>query len=1614
MAQSFDGDIRLSVGIDPRQVTEVINKLGRSISSTFGTATNAVESTNKAVTNLDTQTTKTNSTVKNLNTSIQQTNQSVSKMKTTKGADDMRGAFERAGGAIDKVVNKMFDAFKLEDNSNKGSNVFADGFTRAGKALDSLYNKTVNFFRIEENNPIEKSIKSTEESAKSLGSTIQSATIGFEKMSEKERNVAIQIEKKLNTLEDLRNKQTLITEGAQAKEQEKLQKEIDNTIAKIEKLKVEQEVIARENKVPALYASMEESLDKIITKQEELYNKIQALKAKAAAHREAHNLIDANRVQDEINKLQPQFDKLISQEEVLRERMEAARRSGAGPKLGTETAQYAKLNSEIESLEKNLEYLRVQQEQLNTTLGGKEGAQYQKLTNDIRITELELQSLYAKQAQLGSEGEKTGKQMSNGYKSVANGAKKSAKKIEDYFKGAFNKIKNTGSKMVGGLKGIFSKLRGHAKDSADGMEKSFRKGFKMLLKYAIGVRSFYFLFRKIRAAAKESLTAMAQQFPEVNAQLSALKNSFIQLKGSVGTVAQPLLQVLAPALTAIINLLSQAATAVGNFLALLTGQKYIYKANKATTSFADAQDASTGATKANTEALKENQKQLGQYDKLNIIDQDKDKSGAGGGGGGAGAGGGEMTFEKVPVDSAISDFVSRLKKAWKNADFTDIGIELGTKLKNALSKIKWNKLQTEAEKMGKRLGTLIAGFISVPGLAKKIGETIGQALNTLLLNLQSFIKSVPWKNFGVFLADMFSSAFLVKDKNGRSLIGNIVKTLVDVLNAVIDTFIGFVGGMKDKWSKIGEEISKWLQWAIENIKIAEFATAIGEFINGLVTLISKVLGKRETWIAVGKKIAQSINNLFHTIKWGELAKAISDTAMGFLTMIETALSEVDWEAVGNAIADFLANIDWLGILGKVASIIVNVFWGAIKALFSESNSFSAGVVKAIIAAFGTIFVASKFTGLVGIIKGCFGGTVQKGLVGAVSATSLTAPIAGGLKGVLGAVASHPLLIAGVAALGLSIGKQLGDALAEDEGALGGAFRQIVESVASIFGSDGKMMTEKQWQALKARAAAAKAAVEAELKPITKLLDDANKSLEDSNKSVDTFNKKIATIETGGKKVEEATRIFNELSKKTHLTAVETEALKNASATLAKKYPELNKYIDKNNGILKISQKQLDKITEKVKRHKKAIEAQKEAEQLYANQAPLKKALDDAQKAYDDAFKKMTDYQATWKKTYDDWNKGLVDDATMAEANKTMQGYSNAVLKASSALDKARTAQDKNNKAMEKANNLIELGKVSTEEMAEADDKLKESLKNLNVPASEQKQIMKELKEAVKNGTMKWSDYKKIVDKNYKSVGDLKTELNKVGQQKVSPTLNVKVTGKEEMKRVQEYFSQFKGGKKEYTIKLNWYSYVKDDATRKALASGSVSDLIEAQRKINKKATGGIYTGSGWHDVQGYASGGTPKSGQFFMARENGIPELVGTIRNHTAVMNNNQIVASVANGVYQAVASVARVILPYVRSQTHAMNWLAQNGLQLPDITIGNILPSNSNFLNALRGMGTTTNITNGVDYEMLVKAFKEAQTNQPIVVQMPNGKVLAEVVWNEEEKKYKQARSSTLQVNYA
>lgn len=56
-------------------------------------------------------------------------------------------------------------------------------------------------------------------------------------------------------------------------------------------------------------------------------------------------------------------------------------------------------------------------------------------------------------------------------------------------------------------------------------------------------------------------------------------------------------------------------------------------------------------------------------------------------------------------------------------------------------------------------------------------------------------------------------------------------------------------------------------------------------------------------------------------------------------------------------------------------------------------------------------------------------------------------------------------------------------------------------------------------------------------------------------------------------------------------------------------------------------------------------------------------------------------------------------------------------------------------------------------------------------------------------------------------------------------------------------------------------------------------------------------------INGYYTGGYPASGEMFMTRENGMPELIGRIGNRTTVANNEQIIEGIKQGVYEGVSN---------------------------------------------------------------------------------------------------------------
>ena len=85
----------------------------------------------------------------------------------------------------------------------------------------------------------------------------------------------------------------------------------------------------------------------------------------------------------------------------------------------------------------------------------------------------------------------------------------------------------------------------------------------------------------------------------------------------------------------------------------------------------------------------------------------------------------------------------------------------------------------------------------------------------------------------------------------------------------------------------------------------------------------------------------------------------------------------------------------------------------------------------------------------------------------------------------------------------------------------------------------------------------------------------------------------------------------------------------------------------------------------------------------------------------------------------------------------------------------------------------------------------------------------------------------------------------------------------------------------------------------AIAAGTAAIVLSVNKGIKdakKSASSDISSIS----VSGYATGGFPTRGDYFLANENGKPEYVGSIGNRTAVANQNQIVQGISYGVAMA------------------------------------------------------------------------------------------------------------------
>ena len=512
---------------------------------------------------------------------------------------------------------------------------------------------------------------------------------------------------------------------------------------------------------------------------------------------------------------------------------------------------------------------------------------------------------------------------------------------------AFKPLVSLAEGAASAISKIFSSIKKHN-------ETTMKNLWRNVLRYGIGVRSMYFLVRKIRAAIGDVINELSKQIPEVNAQMSAFKTAVNGLKGALATAFQPILTAVLPALTALINAVSRAIAVVGKFIALLTGQNFVYAATATQVDYAASLDKTGKSAK---KAKKELEGYLSPIDEINKYQTNKNDSDSGGG-----AGGGDYTLKKVPIEDWIKDFWDRLKKAWQNADFFDIGKMLGDKIAEALASIPWDKIKNEARRLGKSLATFLNGVMygeyDGKSLGYWIGRTLAEAINTGFEFANQFVKNFDWKKLGQTIVDAVKGVFENLDWNvitetfgelGKGIGETIAEIFSDpdifnemgdalgrLVNAIVDMIYNFFN--QQSGIDIGLAIARFINSAVDEFDPNDFAAMCNKIME--VILNALITATRITkWDQIGEKIAQLINGIDFKMIFGKYKDLANNIIDGILDMLESFLDTLTPEKIteiGESIADFINGIDIQpNRLGTVANNLLNALLDIILETVSD-------------------------------------------------------------------------------------------------------------------------------------------------------------------------------------------------------------------------------------------------------------------------------------------------------------------------------------------------------------------------------------------------------------------------------------------------------------------------------------------------------------------------------------------------------------------------------------------------------------------------------------------------------------------------------------------------------
>lgn len=509
-------------------------------------------------------------------------------------------------------------------------------------------------------------------------------------------------------------------------------------------------------------------------------------------------------------------------------------------------------------------------------------------------------------------------------------------------------------KGITSLANSIKSLGHHTKSSNNGLQV----GFKNLIRYGFGVRSVFALVNKLRRALLEAFENLGEYDTEFGATITRFKESLETLKNSFASAFAPVVQVVLPILTQLMDKLSAVVTLVGKFIAALTGKAYFTQATRAQKQYKKSID-DTG------KAAKEAKRELYGFDEITKQQDDSDTSSSKNNGD---TGTDDIVggFKTVPIDSWLKDLADKIRNFFKSKDWVGLGTFLGESINGMFQKAKdlldnkklLNKIYEVIDAITTTFNSLVSA-IDWP----LIGSTFASGVNLITNSLDRLITGVNWKNLGTSIATGLNS--LVNDIDWNK-VGGTVGNALNIIPQTISNFFATVN-----WRTLGENFATALNSMINNIDWKSVGGLVYNGINGVLDNLNGVI-KTFNWRDTAKKIADTINNIFKNIDWKEASKFVADAVKSIFNSVAEFLEDVEWGEVADTIAEFLVKIDWGKIVQAVYEAVgaafgfrLSFFWGLIKGLITKIID----SIKNALTDGGKEVISGFFNGIIEAVKG---------------------------------------------------------------------------------------------------------------------------------------------------------------------------------------------------------------------------------------------------------------------------------------------------------------------------------------------------------------------------------------------------------------------------------------------------------------------------------------------------------------------------------------------------------------------------------------------------------------------------------------------------------------------